>query len=498
MHTTPSTTYAAVDLGAGSGRVILGRFDGQSLALDEAHRFPNGGVALGGSLFWDFLALWKEILSGLCRAQERAGGALKSLALDTWGVDFGLLDADDRLVGNPYHYRDRRTDGMIQAASQRVPREEIFAQTGVQFMQLNSLYQLLAMVLHTDPGLQIAHTFLNIPDLFNFFLCGEKASEFTIATTTQCYDIRRKSWAYELLNALGIPTGIFCQVIEPGSVLGRLSAAICEESGLPSLKVIAGAGHDTACAVAAIPASGQEFIYISSGTWSLVGVERDSPLVSAESLAAGITNEGGVSGKTRFLKNVMGMWLVQECRRRWARQGKEYSYDELTRLAAAAPAFGPLMMPSDPRFLAPGDMPAEIQAYCHETGQRAPEDRGALLRCILESLALEYRRVIEQLDHLDGVVHPVIHIVGGGSQNALLNQFTADAAARPVFAGPVEATAMGNLLVQAIAQGDIASLEEGRAIVRRSSHVKTYLPRDSSAWDEAYRRYLDLNEKAEE
>jgi rhamnulokinase len=429
---------------------------------------------------------------GLGLASHACGGNLASAGLDTWGVDFGLLAADDGLLGNPFHYRDSRTNGMLEAAFRIEPRDEIYRQTGIQFMQLNSLFQLLAMALSGSPVLAATKSFLNMPDLFNFWLTGRKASEFTIATTTQCYDPCACAWARPMLERLGIPSDIFQPVVQPGEVLETIRPGLAEEIGCGPLKVIASASHDTAAAVAAVPASAPDYIYLSSGTWSLMGIEIDEPIISAQSLEYNFTNEGGVGGTFRFLKNIMGLWLVQECRREWAHAGQSYSYDEITRMASEAPAFGPLVSVSDSLFLPPGGMPSRIQAFCQKTGQHVPQTRGEIVRCALESLALEYRLVAERLDILRGRRQPVIHIIGGGSQNTLLNQFTADATGRTVIAGPVEATAIGNVLVQAMALGVLPSLAEGRALVRRSFDVKVFEPKDTAAWDTAYERYKGL------
>lgn len=484
--------FLAIDLGAESGRAVIGRLEGERLRLEEVHRFPNGPVRVGDSIHWDILHLWSEIQKGIGLAAQANDGDLRSIGLDTWGVDFGLLAADDTLLGNPYHYRDSRTNGMMETAYQIVPRAEIYRQTGIQFMQLNSLFQLLAMARASSPMLAATKTFLNIPDLLNFWLTGRKASEFTIASTTQCYDPCACDWARPMLERLGIPTGIFQPIIQPGEVLETIRPGLVEELGCGPLKVIASASHDTAAAVAAVPASASDYIYLSSGTWSLMGIEIQQPIISAQSLEYNFTNEGGVSDTFRFLKNIMGLWLVQECRREWAREGNPYSYDEITRMANEAPAFGPLVSVSEARFLPPGGMPSRIQAYCRETGQRVPESQGEIARCTLESLALEYRLVAERLDILRGQHLPVIHIIGGGSQNALLNQFTADATGRTVVAGPVEATALGNILVQAMALGILPSLAEGRALIRRSFDVKIFEPCKVDAWDAAYERYLKL------
>lgn len=490
------STFLAFDLGAQSGRAILARFDPGSdgelhLSLDEIHRFPNGPVTVGGHLYWDVLRLWSEILITL----EKAGGLTEkvtALGIDTWGVDFGLLDAADRLLGNPYHYRDLRTDGVPEVAYAILPREDIYYLTGIQFMQLNSLYQLLAMRLGHDPLLDIAETFLTMPDLLNFWLTGQKANEFTISTTTQCYNPWEKDWAFDLLSALQIPGKIFQHIIAPASILSELRPAIVRETGLSNIPVIAVGSHDTASAVAAVPAESQDFVFISSGTWSLIGLEIDQPIINQKSLEYNLTNEGGLNGKFRFLKNIMGMWLLEECRREWGRAGLAYSYAELLSRAETASPLHSLIHPGDERFLAPGDMVSRIQAFCRSSGQPVPETPGEIVRCILESLALEYRRVLDELEELYRRPLRVIHIIGGGSQNSLLNQFTADATGRLVTAGPVEATAIGNILAQALATGEIQSLAAGRALVRRSFGVVDYVPGDGEPWDAAFTRYKNI------
>jgi rhamnulokinase len=491
MASTP-VRYLAFDLGAESGRAMGGSFDGQRLALEELHRFPTGPVRVLDSLHWDVLRFWSEMQSGLSKAAAAYGDSLTSLGVDTWGVDFSLLAADDSLLGNPYHYRDSRTNGMVEAACAIVPRAEIYRQTGIQFMQLNTLYQLFAMARAGAPALRAAHAFLTIPDLFNFWLSGVKANEFTNATTTQCYSTAEEAWATGLLEKLGIPTGLFQPVTRPGSILGALRNPLAEEACCRALQVVTVGSHDTASAVAAVPAEGSDFIYISSGTWSLMGVENSAALVNADTLAYDFTNEGGINRTFRFLKNIMGMLLVQECRREWAHAGQSFSYEELTALAREAPAMRSLILPSDPRFLPPGPMVGRIQAFCRETRQPVPQSHGEIARCIFESLALEYRRVKNVLELLTGRALPVIHIIGGGSRNRLLNQFTADATGCRVLAGPVEATAAGNVLAQMLALGHISSLAEGRALVRRSFEVAAFDPRPGSAWDEAYQRYVNL------
>jgi rhamnulokinase len=481
---------AAIDLGAESGRVFLGTFDGERLSVEEIHRFPNVPVRVQGTLYWDILRLFEGVREGLLRAARVSGGRIASVGVDTWGVDFALLDRQGRLIGNPVHYRDRRTEGMMERVFQRIPREEIYRRTGIQFMPINTLYQLFAMVAREDPWLEIAHTFLTIPDLFHYWLSGVKACEFTNATTTQCYDPLAGDWAWDLLGRLGIPTHLFPEILPPGTILGPLQPELAQELGLPETQVVAPASHDTGSAVAAVPFQHPDAAYISSGTWSLVGVEVRAPVIREEALADNFTNEGGVGGTFRLLKNVMGLWLLQECRRTWAAQGQQWDYEALVRLAEAAPPLRSLIDPDDPRFLPPGEMPARIQAFCQETGQPIPEEPAEIVRCILESLALKYRWVIERLEALLARPIPLIHVVGGGSRNALLCQWTADAAGRPVLAGPAEATALGNLIVQAMALGHLSNLEEARAVIRRSFAPLLYEPRASSTWEEAYQRFV--------
>ena len=490
----------AFDLGAESGRAILGQFDGERIQLLPVHRFPNGPVRLPDGLHWDVLRLWSEIKEGLALTVQEHGADLVGVGLDTWGVDFGLLDRDGALVSNPYHYRDGRTDGMVEEAFRRVPRAEIFEYTGIQFLQLNSLYQLLSLVIDRSPALDVAETFLTMPDLFNYWLTGRKVCEFSNATTTQCYDPRQGDWAWPLLERLGIPSRIFPEIVPTATVIGELLPAVVGEVNVPELSglpVIAPACHDTGSAVVAVPAAGADFVYISSGTWSLMGTELLEPAINEKSLAFDFTNEGGVDGTFRFLKNIMGLWLVQECRRTWARGGEAFSYDELTRMAAEAAPLRSLVEPDYGDFLKPGDMPSRIRAFCEKTGQAVPRSKGEVVRCALESLALKYRWVLERLEEvLDRRLEPT-HIVGGGSQNRFLNQLTADAAARSVVAGPIEATAIGNVIAQMMALGHVGSLEEGRQIVRNSFEVATYEPAGGSEWDEAYGRFLSIMDRDE-
>ena len=488
--------FLAIDLGAESGRAIRATLDGAHLFLTEIHRFPNNSVRLSNGLYWDILGLWSEIKAALRIAARQRDIQLAGIGIDTWGVDYGLLDRAGALIGNPYHYRDDRTNGMMEEAFKRLPRERIFDLTGIQFMQLNTLYQLFSMVVRQSPALQMAETFLTIPDLFNYWLSGRQVCEFTNATTTQCYDPRHREWSLPLLKALSIPTRIFPEVVQPGTILGEVLPDIAEEIGCGRVPVIAPACHDTGSAVAAVPAENKRFAWISSGTWSIMGAEAGDPIVNAQSLAYNFTNEGGVNGTWRFSKNIMGLWLVQECRRTWARAGEELSYDQITRLAAEAEPFQSIIDVDNADFFQPGDMPARIQQYCARTQQPVPDTQGAIVRCALESLALKYRWVLDRLEEMLGYRLEPIHIIGGGMQNRLLNQLTADATRRSVVAGPIEATATGNVLMQAIALGHLKSLDEARAVVRHSFKPETYAPQLSDRWDTAYQKLQTLLQEA--
>ncbi len=490
--------YLAFDFGAESGRAMIGDFDGNGLTLTEVHRFPNNPVRLPGAIHWNVLQLWQEIKHGIERTHHTLGHAPTSIGIDTWGVDFALLDRTGALIGNPMHYRDARTDGMLDAAFARVSRAEIFGQTGIQFMQINTLYQLLSLVLRNDPALENAATFLTVPDLFNYWLTGRKVCEFTNATTTQAFNPTTSGWATDLLTRLGLPTAIFPEIVKPGTVLGPLQRLVGDELGLHgAVPVVAPACHDTGSAVAAVPAANQRFGWISSGTWSIVGAEVPDAVVNPDTLLYNLTNEGGVNHTYRLCKNVAGLWLVQECRRSWAREGVDHSYAELTSLAAEANPFRAIIDPDHSVFLKPSepgdDMPSRIRALCQATGQPVPESTGAIIRCTLESLALKYRWVLEKLELILGYRLDPLHMVGGGTQNGLLCQFTADATGRQVIAGPVEATAIGNVIMQAVALGDLASLAEGRALIRRSFDVVTYEPTHAqAAWEAAYARLQEL------
>jgi len=483
--------YLAVDLGAESGRAILGTLNGNQLQLEELHRFPNVPVRTPSGLYWDSLRLFHEIQQGLSVAGRERKIGLDGVGVDTWGVDFALLGRDGSLVANPMHYRDSRNDGMLDKTFAVVPREEIFAHTGIQFIQLNTLCQLYAMKLAGAPGLEAAARLLFMPDLFNYWLTGVARNELTEASTSQFYNPIEKRWATELFERLGLSASILGEIVFPGTLLGPLLPHVAEAAGLERVPVFATASHDTAAAVAAVPAEGKGWCYISSGTWSLMGVELPEPVINERSLALNFTNEIGFGGTVRFLKNIAGLWLLQECRRAWALEGNEFGYDDLARLAASSQPFKAIISPD--AFLYPGAMPAQIAAWCGSRGQVAPETPGEFTRTILESLALRYRQVLESLESAISRQIGPIHIVGGGSRNRLLNQLVADATQRLVVAGPSEATAAGNVMVQAIGSGVIADLKEARAVVRRSLPLSLYEPQPSGGWDDAYSRFSNLD-----
>jgi rhamnulokinase len=486
-----SKRILAFDLGAESGRGVLGLFDGGKLRLEVVHRFHNGPVRTLDSLHWDVLRLHGDILVGLRKCAAEHGG-VDSVGVDTWGVDFALLGRGGTLLGNPRHYRDPHTEGVMESAFALMPRAELYRKTGLQFLRFNTLFQLLALQRDRSPLLAAAETMLFMPDLFHYFLTGLKCNEYTDASTSQMLDPAARNWAFEVLAKFGLPERLPGTLIPPGTVLGPLRPSVAAETGLAPVPVVAPATHDTAAAVAAVPAGAGSWAYISSGTWSLMGVELSAPLLGDDALAANFTNEGGVAGTVRFLKNVMGLWLVQECRRVWEREGTVHDYSQLMRLAEAAPPFVSVVDPDDASFLLPASMPAALAEYCRKHGQPAPAGIGATVRCCLESLALKYRWVLEKLETLCGKRLDVIHVVGGGCQNTLLCQLTADACARPVIAGPVEATAAGNVLTQLLGTGGLGSLADAREVVRRSFELTTYEPRQPDAWHGPYERLKTL------
>jgi rhamnulokinase len=487
--------YLAVDLGAESGRVMAGIWNGRTLVLEEIHRFPNVVVSIGDTIRWDILRLWTEIQNGLTLAGKKFGKQVVSVGADTWGVDFVLLNKQNEMLGQPYHYRDARTHGAIERTCRKVPRAEIFAQTGLQFMELNSLYQLLAWQKHSPATLEAADKLLFIPDFLHWAMCGAKVSEFSIASTSQMLHPVKRTWSSTLLKKLGLPTHFLPKVVPPGSDLGTLRPFIIERTGLTGVKVIAPPSHDTASAVAGVPTSHTgkaDWAYISSGTWSLMGVEVPQAVLTQRALELNMTNEGGIDGSYRLLKNIMGLWIIQRCKRSFEAAGKKYEYGELAALADKAKPLRSLINLNDPRFLNPPDMPKAMQEFCRETNQPVPKTVPELVRCGFDSLALIYREVLGSLEELTGQSIGAIHIVGGGSRNKVLSQLAAQACRRPVITGPVEATALGNLLTQVKADGELGSLAEMRAVVEKSAEVETLSPASKLPWDEAAERFARL------
>ncbi|MCU0243053.1 MAG: rhamnulokinase [Vicinamibacteria bacterium] len=487
--------YLAVDLGAESGRVVAGRWNGKTILPEEIHHFPNGPVQIADTLRWDVLRLWSEIQKGLALAVKIHGKNIVSVGADTWGVDYVLLNKTNEMLGQPYHYRDARTRGMLNTVFRKVPRPEIFAQTGLQFMERNTLYQLMALQKSAPELLDAADCLLLMPDFLHFCLCGSRVVEFTNGSTTQCLHPVKRTWASGLLRKMGLPTKIFPKIVAPGTTLGKLRASVAEATGLAAIPVVAPPTHDTAAAVAGVPTqhTGRaNWAYLSSGTWSLMGVEVKQAALSKETLDWNLTNEGGLDGTYRLLKNIMGLWLVRQCKRAFDARGRFYEYATLTELARQAPPLRSIVNPDDESFLNPPDMPLAIQDFCRKTHQPVPETEGAIVRCALESLALNYRQVLGWLEELTNERIEIIHVVGGGSKNSLLNQMTADACGRPVVAGPVEATALGNLLVQARASGEMKTLADIRAAIRASIDVERFEPAGNGNWHAAAGRFVEL------
>ncbi len=486
----PNKAYLAFDLGAESGRAVLGHLNSGILRIEEVHRFANDPVEYGGSLHWDMPRLWLEMRKTLNGLKETR---LEGIGVDTWGVDYALLGEGGELLQNPYHYRDGRTKGVMDEVFRIVPREEIYRATGIQFMPINTLYQWFAARAHTPGILDAARHLLTIPDLLNYWLTGNMVCEYTNATTTQMVDPRTRSWAVKLIDRLQLPSRLLAPVIEPGTLVGELRTEIARGSALAGTRVIAPACHDTGSAIAAISAR-EGTAFLSSGTWSLLGTEIDTPVITDEALRLNFTNEGGVNGTTRLLKNVMGLWMLRCCRQSWAAEGREYDYGALMEFALREAPFQHLVDPDDDSFLSPGDMCAAITAYCRKTNQPVPATPGAYVRTVLESLAMKYRLVIRNLEKL--IDRPIdrIRVIGGGSKNRLLNQFTADATGVRVLAGPAEATALGNIAVQILATGNADSLREIRAIVERSFPVELFEPAATDQWDKEAARFQHYSE----
>lgn len=489
--------YLAFDLGASSGRAIIGHYDGQTIELEELHRFANGPHTVGNQLFWDIDTLFAEIKEGLRKALA-TGTPIDGIGIDTWGVDVCYLGADGKLIGLPHHYRDPRTDDVMPWTFERISKEEIYRETGIQFMNLNTIFQLSASLRDKEEALQQADKLLFIPNALTYLLCGNVSAEYSIATTSQLFNPTTGDWAWKIIDALGLKRSLFPRITPSCTVAGTLTPEIQKEFDCGAIPVILIGGHDTASAVAAVPAVKETgWAYLSSGTWSLMGMELPAPCLSPAAQAANYTNEGGVGNTIRFLKNIMGLWLIQECRNQWIREGNKYSFAELATMAREqAEPFFAIINPNDHLFEAPGDMPARIREFCKTTGQRVPDTPAQIARIALESLALRYRQTWNELEQLTGQKLKTLHLVGGGCQNILLNEFTANAIQATVVTGPVEATALGNILGQGIATGTIDNLDAARKIVKRSTPTQTYQPTDAALWEEAYKRFQKICESS--
>ncbi len=486
----------AIDLGASSGRGIIGKFDGETLTLEENHRFPSEPVTIAGSFNWDILRIFHEIKQSIGKCALSEDRDISTIGIDTWGVDYGLLDKHGKLLTNPVHYRDSRTVGIRDYAEHFMKKSRLYDITGIQFCDFNTVWQLAAEMRDNPELVAAADKMLFISDLLNYFLTGRMQTEYTIASTGALLDASTRTWSKEVIDAFGIPSRLFTDIVTPGTAVGPLMSSLREELGDIRANVVNVASHDTASAVVAVPAvKGEDFIFISSGTWSLMGTETMEPIITEKSFGYNFTNEGGFGGSIRFLKNIMGLWLEQESRRQWKREGKVYSFDELSNAAMASKPCQSIIDPDDPAFGVPGNLPEAIRTYCKKTGQHVPETTGEIVRTIFDSLALRYRWSVEAIDDMKGKRIPFINIVGGGTKEAPLCQLCADACERPVYAGPVEATAIGNLAVQAISAGEIADLAEAREVIKRSFDIVSYEPKgDKTMWDDAYARFLKLVE----
>ena len=483
----------AFDFGASSGRAIIGRLEDGKIVMEEVHRFSNDPVHIGGTMYWDTLRQFFEIKQGIIKAKQKGGFA--SVGIDTWGVDFGLLDEHGVLLESAVHYRDDRTLGMQEEVFKVIPKDELYDMTGVQFENFNTIFQLYSLVQKRPWLLERAKTLLLTPDLFNYFLTGEKKAEYTMSTTTQLMDTRNKVWSGKIMDALSIPKEIFPEIVASGSIVGDLSKEICDELGIKPAKVVAVASHDTQSAVVAVPTQEDDFIFISCGTWSLFGTELKEPVIGKESYEFNVSNEGGYGGTYNFLKNIIGLWLAQESRRQWIREGKEYGFGELEQMAQKAEPFLSFIDPDSPEFNTTGDIPGRIRAFCERTGQKVPETIGDIMCCINQSLALKYRYTLEQIEATTGKHFNMINMIGGGIQSKLLCQMTASANNRKVLAGPVEATALGNIAVQLISLGEIKDVKEARQIIANSEKTYEYFPQDKEKWDEAYEKFKTIIKK---
>jgi rhamnulokinase len=485
--------FIGFDLGAESGRCIVANLIENKITLHEVHRFTSHSIKYENGFYWDILAIYKEIIEGLTKARKAYGKDFDGIGIDTWGVDYVLIDSEDRILGYPHHYRDDRTDETMKQAFQIVSPKQIYKKTGIQFAQFNTLFQLIAESKQKLNLLNVTDKILLIPDFLNFLLSGKKKAEFSIASTTSLADPIKRNWSWELIDSFGLPRKIFPEIVEPGTILGALLPSIAERTGLnENIPVISSACHDTASAVVSVPAYESSWAFLSSGTWSLMGIELKHPLLSSQAMKYNFTNEGGVENTTRFLKNIIGLWPIQECRRYWQDKSKEYSYPELVSKAKENGFAKAWVDLSDPRFLKAGEMPEKIIAFLEETGQTIKSDIGFIIRVVLESLAFSYRNTLKEIETISGNKIIILHAVGGGIQNELLTQLTADAIDRKVLAGPIEGTIIGNIGVQAIATGAVPNIHAWRKIVEKSFELKMYEPENSSYFDENEQKYKNI------
>ncbi|MDD2970695.1 MAG: rhamnulokinase [Lachnospiraceae bacterium] len=480
----------AFDYGASSGRAIIGTFDGNTISLEEIHRFANEPVTVNGTMYWDILRLFHELKQGLLKAKHK--GSIDSIGVDTWGVDFGLLDKKGNLLANPVHYRDTRTEGMLEKSFQAIDKDTFYQITGNQFMEINTVFQLLSIIQSQPELLLRVDKLLMMPDLINYFLTGKKKAECSIASTTQLMDIKKGNWSAKVMQSLQIPQHIFPEIIPSGTKLGTVTDKIQEELEIGEIEVIAVAGHDTQSALVSVPTEEKEFIFISCGTWSLFGTELEKPIINKQSAELNITNEIGYGGRVSFLKNIIGLWLIQESRRQWSREGKEYTFGELETMAKGEEAFRCFIDPDAPEFVPAGNIPRRIRAYCERTGQWIPQNEGQIVRCINESLAFKYRETCAEIQACTQKDYETIYMVGGGTQSKLLCQMTANACHKKVSAGPIEATVYGNIALQLMACGDISNIDKAREIIKASADVDEYVSQNEIMWEDAYQRYKEI------
>ena len=483
----------AFDFGASSGRAILGIFDGEKIELQEVHRFSNDPVKINGTVYWDVQRLFFEIKQGILKAKE--AGGFDSIGIDTWGVDFGLLRKDGTLVENPVHYRDARNDGMVEKATEYMSKERMYDITGIQFMDFNTIFQLLSLKENRPYILEEADKLLFMPDLLNYMLSGVKSTEFSIATTSQMVDLKTNNWSDEILDTFGIKKNLLTDIAPTGAVIGQLSDEICEELGVPKADIVSVAAHDTQSAITATPCEYDDFAFISCGTWSLFGTEVKEPIINEASKKLNVTNEGGYDYTTAFLKNICGLWLIQESRRQWIREGKEYSYAELEKLALECEPFKCFIDPDAPEFAPMGNLPRRVKEYCEKTGQYVPQTIGEIIRCIYESLALKYRYTFDGIKECTGKDYDRIHVMGGGTKDKLLLQMTAQSCNVNVYGGPIEATALGNVAIQLMSTGAIKNIKEARKIIAEGESLKLYEPKDNEAWEKAYEDFKNIINK---